>query len=348
MNKKEIATKALIQSTVVAAVVLLVMLVLYAAEIFLVAFGGILLAILFDAMSRWLHRTTGMPEKWTRPLALIAPFLLLGAFFWYLAPDISRQANELVDRIPKAIGDIEQQLRRYDWINTVLAQQDKLQEALPSGSKAMGLVSRLFSTTFGALGNLVIALAIGIFLAISPRLYRTGLIVLVPPQRRSRTIEVLEATRSTLASWLGAKLIEMLVIGVLTTIGLWFIGVDLALVLGFIAGMLSFIPNFGPIISLIPAILIALVSGLDQVLYVVALYAGVQTLESYILTPMLQKRMVDMPPALTVSVQVLFGYLAGAIGVIMATPLAAAAMVMTKMWYVEDVLGDRSSEDKKD
>jgi predicted PurR-regulated permease PerM len=133
----------------------------------------------------------------------------------------------------------------------------------------------------------------------------------------------------------------MAVIGVLTTLGLWIIGIDLAMILGLIAGVLSFIPNIGPIIALIPAILIALISGPDKVIYVMLLYGGVQGIETYMLTPVLQQRMVDLPPALTISMQVLLGVLAGAVGVIVATPITAALMVMGKMWYVEDLLGDR-------
>lgn len=345
MNGRDLAVKTLIQTSVVAVVVLLVLLILYAAEVFLLIFAGLLLAILFHAMSEWLHDKTGLSKKWSRATAIISPFLLLGVFIWLVAPDVSNQASELAERVPKAIRDLQQQLLQHEWANRVLDQKKQLEDALPSGSKAVSVFGKLFSSTFGAIGNLVFALALGIFLAITPRVYVSGLVYLVPPQGRTRAKEVLETTRSTLASWLIAKLVEMLAIGVLTTIGLWLIGIDLALVLGIIAALLSFIPNFGPIISVIPAVLIALVGGFDQVMLVLGLYAAIQTLESYILTPLLQKRLVDLPPALTVAAQVLFGFLAGALGVIMATPLTAAVMVMTKMWYVEDILQDKNVDD---
>lgn len=344
MNAQQLATRTLIQTSVMALVVLCVLLLLYAVEIFLVTFAGILLAILFRSLSGWMHDKTGASEHWALTIALLGPFLLIGALAWLIAPEVSKQASELSDRLPKAAAQLQQQLQQYDWANRLLAKQDQLQEALPSGSKAVNLAGKFFSSTLGALGNLIIALAIGIFLAVNPKLYLGGLIRLVPLQRRPRTAAVLEATRSTLASWLAAKLIEMLVIGVFTTIGLWLIGIDLALVLGIIAAVLSFIPNFGPIIALIPAVLIALIGGVDQVLYVVGLYVAIQTVESYILTPLLQQRMVDLPPALTIGTQVLIGFLTGALGVILATPLTAAAVVMIKMWYVEDLLGDRQAD----
>lgn len=344
LDGKTIATKTFIQALVVAFVALLVMAVLYAAEFFLLLFASILLAILFRAMSVWIREKTGLAGSVSTAMALLLPMILVASFIWIAAPSVSEQAAELSDRVPKAVSELRQQVRQYSWADRLLDRQDQLKDSLPDESKMINFAGRFFSSTFGALGNLVIVLALGVFLSIGSTAYFNGLLRLAPIGKRARAKEVLEATRSTLASWLVAKIIEMTLIGVLITIGLWLIGIDLALVLGIIAGLLSFIPNFGPVISIIPALLIALVGGMDDVLYVVALYAGVQTLESYVFTPILQKKMVDLPPALTVGAQVLFGYLAGALGVILATPLAAASMVMIRMWYVEDLLGDRRGE----
>lgn len=341
LDGKAVASKTFIQALVFALVALLVLMVLYAAEFFLVVFAGILLAILFHAVSAWIREKTGLSDTLSVAAALLLPVLLVGSFIWLVAPSVSEQATELSDRIPKAVSELRQEVRKYSWADKFLERQEQLQESLPSGSKIVDFAGRLFSSTFGALGNLVLALALGVFLSINTTSYVNGMLCLIPIGKRERARDVLEATRSTIASWLGAKIIAMTVIGVLTTVGLWLIGIDLALVLGIIAGLLSFIPNFGPVISIVPALLIALVGGADQIMYVVALYAGIQTLESYVLTPMLQKKMVDLPPALTVGAQVLFGYLCGALGVILATPLTAAAMVMVRMWYVEDLLGDR-------
>jgi predicted PurR-regulated permease PerM len=138
----------------------------------------------------------------------------------------------------------------------------------------------------------------------------------------------------------------MMTIGVLTTLGLWVLGIDLALVLGVLAALLSFIPNIGPLIALIPAALIGLFGGPDMLLYVIALYAGIQMVESYVLTPVLQQSMVDLPPARTLGMQVVLGVLAGALGLILAAPLTAVAMVVVSMWYVQDVLGDRRTDDE--
>jgi predicted PurR-regulated permease PerM len=114
----------------------------------------------------------------------------------------------------------------------------------------------------------------------------------------------------------------------------------LALTLGLLAGLLSFIPNIGPILSFVPAGLLAIPQGFSQVLYVGLLYIGIQTVESYVITPPMQRRMVSLPPALTISAQVILGVLFGFLGLLLATPLAAAVLVLVKMLYLEDVLGE--------
>lgn len=344
MDARERALATLVQAGVIAIVVLLVLLVLHAAEVFLVIFAGILFAVLFHHSALWLHERTGLPHGWAIALTVIGPLAIVSGGFWLAAPEIASQASKLAEQAPSAVRQLEEQMLRYEWVSTLMEHQERLRKAVPSGSDAASAAAGFFTSTFGALGNLIIALAVGLFLAVSPAIYVRGLVKLTPLQRRPRVTQVLQETSSALASWLIAKITAMAVIGGLTTVGLWLIGIDLALVLGLIAALLSFIPNVGPVIALFPALLIALIGGSDQVIYVLVLYIGIQTFESYLLTPLLQQRMVDLPPALIIGMQVLLGFLAGILGVILATPLTAAAMVMIRMWYIEDTLGDRNQD----
>jgi predicted PurR-regulated permease PerM len=346
MNYRSVAATSLVQAGVYISCILVALLVLRAAEVFLVVFGGILFAIFFHGVARWTSRKTAIPQKWSLLLCFAAALLVLGVAVWLVAPDVSNQASELVDRLPRAVRQLQEELRQYDWADKLLDQKNRIQEMLPSDSDAVGWATGFFASTFGALGNLVFALAVGLFLTLGPSIYIQGMLHLVPTDKRNRAAEVLYATGDALESWLIAKMIAMLMIGVLTTLGLWLIGIDLALVLGVIAALLSFIPNVGPLLALVPAVLIALISGLDTAFYVILLYIGIQAVESYGITPLLQQRMVDLPPALTISMQLLFGVLAGALGIILATPLTAAAVVMIKMWYVEDLLGDHTTGDQ--
>jgi predicted PurR-regulated permease PerM len=194
--------------------------------------------------------------------------------------------------------------------------------------------------------NFLIVIAVGIYFAIEPGLYRRGFIKLLPLGDRRRAHEVLDATGNTLWWWIIGVLISMATIGVLTTIGLWALGIPLAPTLGLLTGILAFIPNFGPILSAIPPMLLGLMISPMDAVYVGLLYIGVQAIESNIVTPQVQKRTVSMPPVLGMIGQLLFGIFFGFLGLLLATPLVAAIIVMVKMLYVEDVLGDKEDETK--
>jgi len=138
----------------------------------------------------------------------------------------------------------------------------------------------------------------------------------------------------------------MLINGSLTTAGLWLLGVPLAVSLGMLAGLLNFVPNFGPWIAAIPAVLIGFLQGPQQALNVALLYLVLQTIDGYVLTPLIDRRSVELPPVLTITAQVLLGLAFGFIGLLLASPLAAVVMILVKMVYVEDVLGDHVMDDE--
>ncbi|NOT46231.1 MAG: AI-2E family transporter, partial [Acidobacteria bacterium] len=167
---------------------------------------------------------------------------------------------------------------------------------------------------------------------------------LFPLRRRTRVREILFAISDTLRWWLIGKVGSMIFIGLLTWIGLSILGVPLALTLGLIAGLLSFIPNFGPIISALPALLLAFIESPTTALYVLILYVGVQLIESNVVTPFIERKTVEIPPALTIVFQLALAVLVGGLGLVLATPLLAVLLVVIQMVYVEDVLGDRRTE----
>ena len=138
-----------------------------------------------------------------------------------------------------------------------------------------------------------------------------------------------------------AQLVAMATVGALTGMGLWLIGVPQALALGIVAGLLDFIPNVGPILASVPGILAAASAGTTQALYALALYIAIQTAENNLITPIVQRRAVDLPPALTMVALLVMGLLGGVLGLLLAVPLAAVLTVAVRMAYVEDVLGDR-------
>lgn len=136
------------------------------------------------------------------------------------------------------------------------------------------------------------------------------------------------------------KLASMALIGVLTGLGLWLLGIQLALALAVLAGLLSFVPYLGPIVSAVPAVLLAFTQGSQQAFYVILLFLGVQAIEGNVLTPLVQQKAVNLPAAMILFAQIMLGVLLGAMGVVLATPLAAMLFVVVRMLYVEGVLGD--------
>jgi predicted PurR-regulated permease PerM len=204
----------------------------------------------------------------------------------------------------------------------------------------------VFYSTFGALANILILLVIGIYLAISPQESANGLVRLVPKTRRTRAREVIHVLRYTLWGWLKGTLLAMAVIGILTSLGLWIIGVPLPLLLGMFAGLMEFIPNIGPFIAGLPAVALALVQDPGKAFTVILFFVGLQSLEGYVLTPLVQKRIIDLPPILTIMGQLVLGLIAGVWGLLLAVPMVAVIMVLVKMLYIEDVLGDYGVEVK--
>jgi predicted PurR-regulated permease PerM len=159
---------------------------------------------------------------------------------------------------------------------------------------------------------------------------------------------VLDKLGDTLGDWLTGKFISMTVVGVLTWLGLWLVGTPLPLVLALIAALFGFVPNIGPIVAAVPAILLTLANGTGGVLMVAGVYVVVQTLESYMITPLVQQQKVSLPPALVITAQVLLGVLFGLPGLALATPLAAATLTFVREVYVGDYLEKGDLPAKRD
>lgn len=335
--------RALVVTGLVMAALIMLLFLWYAVDVLLLLFAAILLAVFLRGLSDWVSRRSLLREGWALAVVILSLLGILAAGAWLIAPDVAKQADELSESLPRAVEQIRERIGRYEWGRQLLARLPPAEELMPDRADVLARATGVFSTTLGAVANFVIILFVGLYLAISPGLYTRGFIRLVPLGKRHRVSVVLSAVGSALRGWLLGKLITMGIVGVLTTAGLWLLGVPLALTLGLIAFFLAFIPNIGPILSAVPAVAVALMQGPTMALYVVFLYVGVQTVESYLLNPLVYKRTIELPPALTITAQVVLGVLFGGAGVALATPLTAAALVVVRMVYVEDLLGDRAS-----
>lgn len=211
------------------------------------------------------------------------------------------------------------------------------------GTQLSGATKYLFpflSSTLAVVGGLVLIIFLAIYIGAEPKMYHDGLMHLFPHRARRRAGEVLTEIATVLRKWLVVQLIAMVAIGVVTTAAMLLLKVKAAYALGFIAGLLEFIPTVGPLLSAIPAIAMGFTDGPEKALAVAAAYWGIQFLENNLLIPRLMKSGLDLPPALTLVAQGLMTLVFGFLGLMVAMPLTAAIIVPIKMLYVQDVVGD--------
>lgn len=307
----------------------------------LLSFGAILLAILFRRSATALAQHSPLPKNAALAITIFAILGLLAAFAVLAGPRIMDETQQLLARVPEMLGRLEEMLNDSVWGEFALRQMENGGDGM-SPWNVMGTIGGTVTSMVGAVTSAVILLALAVYFAAAPGLYRHGAILLVPPPHRDRAREVLDALGDGMWHWLQGQLIDMVVVAVLTGLGLWLLGVPLPLTLGLIAGLLNFVPFFGPVLAAIPAALISLDEGLNTALWTAALYVGVQQLEGNFIMPMVQERATALPPGLTVLAISGMGLLFGLPGVFLATPLLLVTLILVRMLWVEDTLGDRS------
>jgi predicted PurR-regulated permease PerM len=335
---------------VVAAIALALAFLSLAAEVLLLVFAGVLLAILLRSVANAIDAALGIGRGWSLALTLLGIVVLVGLGAWLLLPDIVSQGRQLVDKLPRGWEELQRRLSEIFGDTGVIdyASDRVAQPGRGTIEDIVGGVFGVVSSTLGVLGSGLVILVTAIYLAADPQTYRDGLIRLVPPAHRDRARQILDQVGQALLWWLIGKLIAMTLIGVLTYLGLLALGTPLALSLALIAAILTFVPNFGPIIAAVPAVLLALSDGLTQAALVVALYVAVQAIESYLITPLIQQRTISMPPALTLSMQLVAAVLLGVLGLALATPLTAAGTVLIRELYIKGMLERDSPEQESD
>lgn len=308
------------------------------AKVFLLIFSGILFAVFLSGLAHFLSRQTHLPYRWAIPCVLASLATLLTLFLWLAGPSVNEQFVQLTQRLPKAIENVNAFLNQIGLTKPFLDNGSN-GKSLPL-SEMLGGLTGFFSFTAGMIVDFFVILFLGIYLAFSPSFYKENLLRIFPQSSRKRAREVLDSISHGLGWWLIGRLSSMLAVGVLVTIGLLLVGQPLAFILGVIAGLFSFIPYIGPVLSVVPAILVAMIENFALVFWVLVIYGAAQFLESYLVTPLIQKKAVSTPPALLISVQFLMGLVFGFYGILLATPLTVSIIIIIQLLYLEDVLGE--------
>jgi len=303
--------------------------------ILLMLFGAVVVATIFRAVAALFARVFRVPGGVATALAILVVLGLVGLLVAVFGAHVAQQLQTLRDTLPAAWREFEARIGDFglgDQLRRLVASI-----TTPGGGSLSGFGRTLLSIGSG-IADLVVVIFAGIYLATQPNFYRVGAIKLVPPARRHLAAEAMLESERALRLWLKGQAVAMLVVGTLTGLGLWAIGMPSAFVLGLLAGLLEFIPFAGPILAAVPAVLLALAAGPEMTIWVILLYLAVQQFEGNILTPLVQQYAVDLPGVVLLFSLIAFGTLFGTLGVILAAPLAVVTMVLVKRLYVIETL----------
>lgn len=318
-------------------------LLVQAFQVVLLGISAVLWAILFRGPADWISKKSGIKHHWATLLSVLLVLGVITGLGFLVFPSFIDQFSQFEKVIPKAISNLREELVQTSLGQRLVEKFESPKEIImKNGGTLQNLITSFFSSLFGFLADIFIIVVVGFFLLADPHLYKRVIVKLFPVKKRERVGQLLTYQYKTLKDWLAGKLFDMFVVAVLTTAGLWLLGIPLPIALGVIAGLISFIPNLGPIIALIPALLVAYLQGPQSILYVFILYNSIQLIESNLLLPLIQQHQVSVPPAFILLGQVLLGVVAGVLGIILTVPILVLLMVFLKMVYLQDILGDKN------
>lgn len=331
---------------IAAGILSLVFLLWLVREALILTFAAVVVAVLLLATADPIKRHTRLSHVWAVTLVGAIFLSLFALFGWTIGSQVAMQISDLINRVPEAAQSLAQTFEQRFGIPLfgVVTHPDSVGPA--DGSAIQGLISQfvtLGTAVANVLSNLLLVIIGGFFFAADPDVYRTGIVKLFPKSRHALVDDTLLTCGRALRRWLLGKLVDMAIVGILVWLGAWMIGLPAPLALALFAALTEFIPIVGPIIGAIPALLVALGQGSDALLWTVLLYLAVQQVESNIIEPVIERRMVGIPPALLLFAVLMAGILFGAPGVVIAAPLTVVVYVAVKKLYVRHVLGEETS-----
>ena len=331
----------------------------FAATLFLI-FSGVLLGVALNAMSNLLGRVVRLPHALRLTVVCLVVAGMLSGIVFLGGTTIAQQTTALSNTLKSQLVNVKGFLER-NGVDTSFFDFGSLSspsdDAAPAGSSvtptphtlpSAGTIAasggaifsqslKLILGTASAVGNFFIVLFLGLAFATQPSVYRDGLLFMAPAKHRARATAIVDRIGETLERWLIAQIITMVAVFLVTWIGLSIIGIQSSFILGIQAGLLAFIPTVGAILGGLMVVLASLASGWVAGLSAFILFLGVHALESYVLTPIIQRKALDIPPATLFAFQILLGVVFGIWGLALALPLMAIAKVMIDHFKAEEV-----------
>jgi predicted PurR-regulated permease PerM len=300
-------------------------------NVLLLVLAGALIALYFYAVAGLLKRKFHCSSKAAIILSIIINILLVAGIIWFVGATIQVQISELSQTLPSTIQTVKEYIGSNSIGKSLLQQFN----ATGDSTKTLDILNRFFSSSFGVLSDLYIILLLAIFFIASPTVYKNGMVKLLPSKAKEKGTKIIGKINSILKGWLKVQLIGMAFIGIATAIGLTIIGIPMVLTLALLAAIFNFIPNFGMLLALVPAVLIGLTHGIGTALIIVCIYTFIQFIQNAIQQPLIQAKMINIPPALSITSQIALGLLVGFWGILLATPVLIILIVIVEELYIK-------------
>lgn len=313
-------------------------------KVLLLIFTAVVLANALNILVEKFRRV-GIKRLFAVLLSILLMVALTVGFYWLIVPPFAEQVLELTDQVPRGIEKLGQWLELLsadipaDLITFPEIQIDQLiQQLQPLLNQLLGGGFSIAFNSLAVVAQVLLVLVLTIMLLADPKAYRQSFIRLFPSFYRRRVDEILTLCDHSLRGWLVGILVNIAAISGLSFVGLVILQVKLALAQAALAGILTFIPNIGPGLSVVPPIAIALLDAPWKAIAVLILYIIIQQVESNLLTPLVMKQQVSLLPAVTLLAQVFFATFFGFLGLLLALPLTVVAQVWLKEVLIKDIL----------
>jgi predicted PurR-regulated permease PerM len=325
-------------------------------QVLLLAFAAIVFATVINRLVRLLQKQFNLNRQIAIAISISSVLIFVVGFIALIIPPFVEQFQELVTLVPKGLEQLSswtkglsnllpnylvREVRNFQGLEAITQNLRTLIETL------IGNFFDVFSSTLGVFINIFLVVVVTIMLLVNPTAYRQIFLLMFPAFYRQRIKFILNKCEKNLGGWAIAILFNMAVITILSGIGLWALGVKLPLANSLLAGILTFIPNLGAVLSVIPSTAIALLDAPWKAVVVVILYIVIQQIETNILTPIVMEKQVSLLPAITLLSQIAFAILFGILGLFLALPITVVAQVWIQEILVKDIL-DRWQIEPKD
>lgn len=310
----------------------------YEGDVFFTILAGVLFSIALVHPTTWLSRSLHLGYLGSLALLVVVVLAALGFGAWALGTRLADQLQSLSEELPRAATKLRHWLVHWTWANRIFGQVLESPERQVSAGNVVAGATNVAANAFRIAIALIATFFIGVYGAVQPGTYTNAFVRLFAPGRRIQIREILHELDHTLSRWLLGRVVAMVSVALLTSLGLAWANIPMSIALGALAGLFTFVEYLGAVLSAIPAALVALAQDPSDVPWVVVVFTVAHVVEGYLLTPFITRGSVRFPPAFTIGVQLLLGSVFGYIGLTFATPAAVIVVVFTRKLYFENIV----------